>query len=74
MVLISVKFSSSSSKAKEILSEHLSSVPFNEAGWRYILENHGGKLPVIIKGIAFKIKKRIGSEAKSAKQSFVSKI
>ncbi|CBY40383.1 unnamed protein product, partial [Oikopleura dioica] len=36
---------------KEILSEHLGSVPFNEAGWRYILENHGGKLPVIIKAV-----------------------
>jgi len=38
-------------EAKEILSEHLGSVPFNEAGWRYILENHGGKLPVIIKAV-----------------------
>lgn len=38
-------------EAKELLSLHVSSVPFNEAGWRYILEHHGGKLPIKIKAV-----------------------
>lgn len=37
--------------AKEILSLHLPSVPFDEDGWRYILEHHGGKLPIKIKAV-----------------------
>jgi len=38
-------------KAKEILSMHVPSVPFNEEGWRYILEEHNGHLPIKIKAI-----------------------
>jgi len=37
--------------AKELLSLHLPSVPFNEDGWRYILEHHGGTLPIKIKAV-----------------------
>jgi len=37
--------------AKDILSLHLPTVPFNEAGWRHILTEHGGKLPIKIKAI-----------------------
>lgn len=37
--------------AKEIYDLHLSSGMFNEAGWRYILEKHGGRLPVRIKAV-----------------------
>ena len=38
-------------KAKEILSMHVPSVPFNEEGWRYILKEHNGHLPIKIKAI-----------------------
>ena len=38
-------------KAKELLSMHVPSVPFNEEGWRYILEEHNGHLPIKIKAI-----------------------
>lgn len=30
---------------------HLPSVPFNESGWRYILEKHDGRLPIKIRAI-----------------------
>lgn len=37
--------------AKQILRLHLPSVPFNEEGWKYILEHHNGKLPIRIKSV-----------------------
>ncbi len=36
-------------EAKEVLTAH--GVPFNEAGWRYILEAHKGYLPIEIQAI-----------------------
>jgi nicotinamide phosphoribosyltransferase len=33
------------------LSLHVSTVPFNEEGWRYILKKHGGVLPIKIKAL-----------------------
>ena len=36
-------------EAKELLALH--GEPFNEAGWRYILETHGGYLPVSIRAV-----------------------
>ena len=38
-------------QAAEILGAHLGPTIFNEAGWRYILQTHGGKLPVRIKAL-----------------------
>ena len=39
-------------EAKEIITAHMGNERlFNEKGWRYILENHGGKLPVRIKAV-----------------------
>lgn len=37
--------------AKFIIVEHMGGIPenFNETGWRYIVEAHGGKLPLSIK-------------------------
>ena len=35
--------------ADQILTQH--GEPFNRAGWEYILRNHGGYLPVIIKSV-----------------------
>lgn len=35
--------------AKEIWAAH--GEPFNEAGWKYIVEKHGGLLPVLIKAV-----------------------
>lgn len=37
------------SVAKEIWTAH--GEPFNEAGWRYIVDTHGGRLPVLIKAV-----------------------
>jgi nicotinamide phosphoribosyltransferase len=37
--------------AKQLLALHVPSVPFNEEGWRYILEKHCGHLPIKIKAI-----------------------
>ena len=34
-----------------MLGLHVSTVPFNEAGWRYIIEHHGGRLPIKIKAV-----------------------
>ena len=34
-----------------MLSLHVNSVPFNEDGWRYILEKHNGHLPIKIKAV-----------------------
>jgi len=40
-------------EAKEFSDAHMGGVggAFNEAGWRHILEKHGGKLPVSIKAV-----------------------
>ena len=38
-------------QAKEIYSMHLGPEMFNEEGWRYILDHHGGQLPVRIKAV-----------------------
>merc|ERR1719161_2629220 len=40
-------------EAKKMYDQHFGrgGSTFNEAGWRYILEKHGGKLPVIIKAV-----------------------
>lgn len=38
-------------EAKDILGLHVSSVPFNESGWRHILEKHGGRLPILVKAV-----------------------
>lgn len=37
--------------AKEILDSHMGPTHFNEEGWRYILEKHGGMLPISIKAV-----------------------
>jgi len=39
------------STAKDFLSAHLPSVPFDEQGWRYILRDHGGRLPIRVKAV-----------------------
>lgn len=36
-------------EAKELLALH--GEPFNEAGWRYIVEQHGGHLPITIRAV-----------------------
>lgn len=38
-------------KGKYLIGKHLGPNVFNEAGWNYILNNHGGKLPVLIKAV-----------------------
>lgn len=40
-------------EAKEFYQQHFGSNSniFNEKGWKYILETHGGKLPIIIKAL-----------------------
>lgn len=38
-------------EAKELVDFHIDNTVFNEEGWRYILEKHGGKLPVKIKAV-----------------------
>ncbi len=38
-------------EAKEIFAKHLGPELFNEDGWRHILRQHGGRLPVIIKAV-----------------------
>lgn len=38
-------------EAKEYFSGHFNADLFNEAGWTYILEKHGGRLPVRIKAV-----------------------
>ena len=35
--------------AEQIISAH--GEPFNRAGWQYILDTHGGRLPVVIKAV-----------------------
>ncbi|KAM7540362.1 hypothetical protein Aperf_G00000044337 [Anoplocephala perfoliata] len=37
--------------AKNIFSKHFGMDLFNESGWRYILEKHGGYLPIRIKAV-----------------------
>jgi len=37
--------------AKEILDNHMGPGQFNEAGWRHILDAHGGMLPISIKAV-----------------------
>lgn len=39
------------SEAKEFYDKHFMSEVFHEAGWRHILEKHGGKLPLIIRAV-----------------------
>lgn len=36
-------------EARELFGAH--GEPFNEAGWRYILEQHGGRMPVTIRAV-----------------------
>eukprot|EP01050_Picozoa_sp_SAG11_P025515 SAG11_NODE_5783_length_1465_cov_0.834553_2_plen_75_part_00 len=37
-------------QAKDFTEAHMGNPDhFNEAGWRYILEKHGGRLPLVIK-------------------------
>jgi len=36
-------------EARELFAAH--GEPFNEAGWRYILERHGGRVPVAIRAV-----------------------
>ena len=36
-------------EAREVFSAH--GVPFNEAGWRYIVDHHGGLLPIRIRAV-----------------------
>ena len=38
-------------EAKEILDNHMGPGHFNQEGWEYILEAHGGKLPIAIKAV-----------------------
>jgi len=38
-------------EAKEFYDKHFMSEVFHEAGWRYILEKHGGKLPLRIRSV-----------------------
>lgn len=38
-------------KAKRIIDRHIGPNIFNEEGWNYIVENHGGHLPIIIKSV-----------------------
>ncbi|KAK2168323.1 hypothetical protein LSH36_18g10059 [Paralvinella palmiformis] len=38
-------------EAKEIFHQHFGADYFNEAGWKYILEKHGGHLPMRIKAV-----------------------
>lgn len=38
-------------EAKDVWDAHLGPGMFNEAGWRHILEKHGGKLPVSIRAV-----------------------
>ena len=38
-------------QAKSIFKSHLGPDLFNEEGWRYILEHHGGQLPLRIKAV-----------------------
>eukprot|EP00039_Didymoeca_costata_P032109 m.36846 g.36846 ORF g.36846 m.36846 type:complete len:549 (+) comp9192_c0_seq2:113-1759(+) len=38
-------------EAKDYLDKHFGPGVFNEAGWRYILEKHGGKLPMRIRAV-----------------------
>ena len=37
--------------AKEVLDNHMGPGHFNQEGWEYILEKHGGKLPISIKAV-----------------------
>ena len=37
--------------AKEVCDAHLGPGVFNYSGWKYILDYHGGKLPLRIKAI-----------------------
>ncbi|XP_065195198.1 nicotinamide phosphoribosyltransferase-like [Sycon ciliatum] len=38
-------------QAREILKLHFGADHFNEEGWRYILEKHGGRLPIRVKSV-----------------------
>ena len=38
-------------QAKSVFKSHLGPDLFNEDGWRYILEHHGGRLPLRIKAV-----------------------
>lgn len=38
-------------QAKSIYNMHLGPELFNEEGWRYILDHHGGRLPLRIKAV-----------------------
>ena len=39
-------------QAKDFVLAHMGDAKnFNEDGWRYILEKHGGKLPLVIKAV-----------------------
>ncbi|KAL3317926.1 hypothetical protein Ciccas_003420 [Cichlidogyrus casuarinus] len=37
--------------SKTVIDSHMGPDIFNEKGWRYILEKHGGKLPIVIKAV-----------------------
>lgn len=38
-------------EAKKLTSKHFGTDLFNESGWRYIKDKHGGKLPISIKAV-----------------------
>lgn len=38
-------------EAEELFQDHFGSSQFNRAGWEYILREHGGRLPVVIKAV-----------------------
>ena len=38
-------------QAKTIYNSHLGPELFNEEGWRYILDHHGGRLPLRIRAV-----------------------
>ncbi|XP_078596651.1 nicotinamide phosphoribosyltransferase-like [Branchiostoma floridae x Branchiostoma japonicum] len=38
-------------EAKDIYKKHFGQDVFNEEGWNYIVEHHGGKLPLLIKAV-----------------------
>ena len=39
-------------EAREVLGEHFGNTKyFNEAGWRHILTQHGGRLPLVVRAV-----------------------
>lgn len=39
-------------EAKNFYAQHLANVPFNEDGWRYLVNEYGGKIPIRIRAVA----------------------